>query len=259
MHYTMAISLDENEKSGKPGNILNFDVPVKNWGNVEDTYDISVEDDKGWDISSSPESIAIPAGEEGIVTISVTVPSEACPGDSTSFHVQVVSLGDPSVVKQIGGTAIATAIYDFSITVHPKLGQGSPGSEVTFSLELRNLGTAPDIFDLEVENAVSWDVEVDPSSLSLENGETGKVAVKVRIPDDALIGQLKRITISYLHGDPMVSAESSISVEVVTPFWERPDVGFLVGLIIGAFVGATLIGSIIFRRVPIIRGRSRKS
>ena len=274
-HHDVEVSLDENEKSGKPRDIINFDATVMNLGNVEDTYDISVEDDGGWNISFSPESIAIPSGgaSTGTVTISVAVPSEAYPGDSTSFRVQAASRGDPNLVAQVEGTAAATA-YDFNITAHPELGQGSSGSEVTFSLELKNLGTVPDTFDLEIENAMDWDIEVDlvrndgstihdvdfPNSISLENGKTGKVAVRVRIPEDALIGQTKGITIQAVsRGDPRVSAESSISVVVVTPFWERPDGGFLIGLSIGTLVCATLIGSIILRRAQIIRRRSRKS
>lgn len=258
-HYDVAVSLDGYEKSGKPEDILTFEATVRNCGNVEDTYDISAEGGEEWGLSLSPGTITIPPGAVGTSTISVTVPSEACPGDYTSFEIQATSHGNPSLVVQVGGTAIATAIYDFSITAHSELEQGSPGSEVTILLELRNLGTAPDTFDLEVKSAVGWDVEVDPSSLSLENGETGKVAVRVRVPEDALIGQMGRMTIQAVsRGDPRVSTESSISVQAVTPFWERPDVRFLVGLIIGALVGATLIGSIILRRAPIIR-RSRKS
>lgn len=260
-HHDVVVSLDENEKSGKPRDIINFDAVVRNLGNVEDTYDISIEDDGGWDISFSPESIAIPPGETGTgtVTISVAVPSEAYPGDSTSFRIQAASRGDSSLVGQVEGTAVATPIFDLDITAHSELRQGSPGSEVTLSLELRNLGTAPDTFDLEIENAMGWDVEVDPGSISLENGETGKVVVKVGVPEDALIGQMKRMTIQAVsREDPGVSAESSISVEVVPPFWERPDIRFLVGLIIGALMGVTLTGSIIFRIAPVIR-RSRKS
>ena len=248
-HYDAEISLDENEKKGKPGETLTFQAALRNSGNIEDTYDIKADGGEAWNLSLPAESITVPAEEVGSFNISVTVPLDALPGDYTSFRIQAASRGNQNLTTNVNGTAIATAIYRFNITADPELRHASPGSEVTFSLELGNLGTAPDIFDLEVENAVSWDVEVDPSSLSLENGETGKVAVKVRIPENALIGQTNRITIQAIsHGDPRVSAESSISVEVVTPFWERPDVRFLVGLIIGAFVGATLIGSIIFRR-----------
>lgn len=258
-HYDVAVSLDENEKSGKLGDSINFDAVVRNWGNVEDTYDISAEGGEEWSLSLSAESITVSPRKTGTITISVTVPSEARPGDSVSFRVQAVSRGDPNLVEQVEGAAVATVIYDFSIMAHSELEQGSPGSEVTFPLELRKLGTTPDTFDLEIKNTVDWDVEVDPSSLSLENGEAGKVVVRVRVPEDALIGQVNRMTIQAVsRGDPGVSAESSISVEVVTPFWERPDVRFLVGLIIGVLVGATLIGSIILRKTPIIRKRSRK-
>jgi len=261
-HYDVAVSLDKNEKSGKRRDIINFDAIVMNLGNAKDTYDISVEDDGGWDISFSPESIAIPSGEAstGTVTISVAVPSEAYQGDFTSFRIQAASRGNPSLVGQAWGTAVATHTFNLALTAYSELKQDSPGSEVTFSLELKNLGTAPDTFDLKIENAMGWNVEIDPSSISLENGKTGRVVVKVGVPEDVLIGQMKRMTIQAIsREDPGVSADSSISVKVVPPFWEQLDIRFLAGLIIGALVGATLTSSIVLRRAPIIRRKSRKS
>lgn len=255
----VAVSLGQNEKSGKPGGNLTFEAVVRNLGTINDTYGITVEDGEKWSLSLSAESIILSPGAVGPIMVSVTVPFEARPGDSVSFKVQVASRGNPSLVRQVEGVAIATAVYNFSVTAPPELRQGSPGSEVTFSLELTNFGTAPDTFYLTVENALSWDVEVDPSNISLENGRTGQVTVIVRIPQDAFIGQLNMMTIHAVsYGDPNILAESSMSVKVVTLFWERPDVTFLFGLLIGAFVGATLMGSMILRKSPIIYGRRWK-
>jgi hypothetical protein len=258
--YGVEVSLDENEKKGKPGEILNFQAAIRNLGNIEDTYDIQAEGGEGWNLSLPAESLTVPAEEVGSFNISVTVPLDALPGDYTSFRIQAASRGNQNLTTNVNGTAIATATYRFNITADPELRQASPGSEAIFSLELKNLGTAPDTIGLEVENLIGWDIKVDPSSISVEIGETGKATVRVRVPEDALIGQANTITIRAVSGgDPTVSANSSISIEVVTPFWDIPDVRFLVGLSIGVLVGATLISTIILRRAKTNRKENRRS
>ena len=154
------------------------------------------------------------------------------------------------MTTNVNGIAIATAIYRFNITSDPEVRQASPGSEAIFSLELKNLGTAPDNMSLEAENLIGWNIKVDPSNISLEIGETGKATVRVSVPEDALIGQTNTITIHAVSsGDPTVSATSSISIEVVTPFWDMPDVRFLIGVFVGVLVATTLTSTIILRRM----------
>ena len=258
--YGVEVSLDENEKKGKPGEILNFQAAIRNLGNIEDTYDIHANGGEGWNLSLPAESLTVPAEEVGSFNISVTVPLDALPGDYTSFRIQAASRGNQNLTKNVNGTAIATAIYRFNITADPELRQASPGSEAIFSLEIKNLGTAPDTIGLEAENLIGWDIEVDPSNISLEIGETGKATVRVRVPEDALIGQTSALKLHVVStGDPTVSANSSISIEVVTPFWDIPDVRFIVGLSIGVLLGATLISTLIIRRAQINRKESRRS
>jgi uncharacterized membrane protein len=258
--YGVEVSLDENEKKGKPGEILNFQAAIRNLGNIEDTYDIQANGGEAWNLSLPAESIAVPAEEVGSFNISVTVPLDALPGDYTSFRIQAASRGNQNLTTNVNGTAIATAIYRFNITADPELRQASPSSEAIFSLEIKNLGTAPDTIGLEAENLIGWDIKVEPSNISLEIGETGKTTVRMRVPEDALIGQTNTITIHAVSsGDPTVSANSSISIEIVTPFWDIPDVRFIVGLSIGVLVGATLISTIILRRAKINRKENRRS
>jgi hypothetical protein len=258
--YDVEVSLDENEKKGKPGEILNFQASIRNLGSIEDTYDIHANGGEGWNLSLPAESLTVPAEEVGSFNISVTVPLDALPGDYTSFRIQAASRGNQTLTTNVNGTAIATAIYRFNITADPEVRQVSPGSDAIFSLELKNFGTAPDTISLEAENLIGWDIEVDPSNISLEIGETGKATVRVRVPEAALIGQTSAIKLHVVStGDPTVSANSSISIEVVTPFWDIPDVRFIVGLSIGVLLGATLISTLILRRAQIIRKESRRS
>lgn len=258
--YGVEVTLDENEKKGKPGEILNFQAAIRNLGNIKDTYDIQANGGEGWNLSLPAEYITVPAGEVGSFNISVTVPLDALLGDYASFRIQAASRGNQNLTTNVNGTAIATAIYRFSITADPEFRQASPGSEAIFSLEITNLGTANDTIIWAFENLNNWQIEVELTSHSLEIGETGKATVRVHVPENAFIGQTNTIKIIVVSsGDTTVLANSSISIEIVTPFWDIPYVRFIVGLSIGVLVGATLISTIILRRAQINRKENRRS
>ncbi len=248
-NYDLEITLDQDDKRGKQGEILNFQATINNLGNIADTYDIQAVAEGEWGLTLPIESITVPARETGSFNISIRVPFDARPGDYTSFSLKAVSQGNQSLIATVTGKAIATETYRFNITADPKLRQASPGSEATFSLEIKNLGTAPDTVVLAAEDSMGWNIKIEPSSISLEIGETAKTSMQVIVPEDALIGQTNTITINAVSSnDPEASATSLMSVKVVTPFWDLPDVRFIIGISIGILAGSTLITTLFLRR-----------
>jgi len=101
------VTISPSEDTGSPGETLTFTVTVKNTGKVEDSYDLTVSDDAGWGATLSENLLTIPAGENGIVVVSVTIPSDAINGDSTAITVTATSRGDPT--KSDVTTCTATA------------------------------------------------------------------------------------------------------------------------------------------------------
>jgi uncharacterized membrane protein len=101
------VSISPENQSGLPGDTLGFTVTVTNTGNVDDTYDLTVSNDHGWELQLDAPTVAILAGESTTVTVSVTVPSDASEGDSTMITVTATSRGDPT--KSDSATCTATA------------------------------------------------------------------------------------------------------------------------------------------------------
>ena len=95
------------EKTGLPGENLTFTVTVKNTGEAEDSYDLTVSDNAGWEAWLDENLLTILTGENTMVTVSVTVPSDAVDGDSTMISVTATSRGDPT--KSDSATCTATA------------------------------------------------------------------------------------------------------------------------------------------------------
>jgi len=100
------VTISPDEKTGLPGEDLTFTVTVKNTGEIEDSYDLTVIDDAGWGATLSENLLTIPVGENGAVFVSVTIPSDAVKDDFTIITVTATSRGDPT--KSSGAACYAT-------------------------------------------------------------------------------------------------------------------------------------------------------
>lgn len=90
---------------GLPGATISYHVTILNIGNVEDTYDLTVSDTDGWDLSISPASLALAPSQSGFATLSVTVPENATVGAKDNITVDATSQADPTVSASSSCTA----------------------------------------------------------------------------------------------------------------------------------------------------------
>ena len=250
--YGVQALLAINQKYGEPGETLDFQASLQNLGNTQDTYELSVQSAQTWNVSLSAESLTISPREEKTFSIFVTIPLDALPGDNASFEINATSKGNPKIFANVTFSAISNAIYKLTAIIDSELKKTVPSSEVTFSLSITNLGTANDTVQIEIEKTIDWEVEVITKSLQLQNGETRVATIKVSVPENAFIGQTNDISLRIISiGNPEVTSTSSFSIEVIPPFWEIPDVRFIIGLSLGFLVGASLTISIIKRRLNV--------
>jgi len=80
---------------------LTYIVTVTNLGTENDNYDLTLSDDAGWGPTLSDNLLEIPAGENGQMTLSVTIPENALPFVEDTMMVTVTSQAD-NRVKDVG-------------------------------------------------------------------------------------------------------------------------------------------------------------
>jgi hypothetical protein len=94
--WGVSISVLPSYQSGLPGGTLSYVVTVTNTGTLDDNFDLTVSDDADWGPSVSPTSLSVPAGENRLATLSITIPDNATPCTRDNITLTATSRSNPS-------------------------------------------------------------------------------------------------------------------------------------------------------------------
>jgi hypothetical protein len=88
------VLISPTSKSGKPGEVLDFSVTVKNTGTITDKFDLTASDTKGWSPTLSITSTTLVAGgQRSGIRLRIQIPGNAADGDSTTIVVTATGTG----------------------------------------------------------------------------------------------------------------------------------------------------------------------
>jgi len=199
LYYTVptplvSVSISPDNQDGEPGGTLTYTVTVTNNGDITDTYDLSASDTEVWGLSLSQDTVTLDSGENGSIILTVSIPGTAEMGTEDTVTVTATSQADPDV--RDWDTCIARASLRVLVSISPDEGTGSPGDTVTFTVTVRNAGTATDTFSLQATDTAGWSPTVSPSTLTLNAGASGTATVTVTIPSGADVGASTTITVT---------------------------------------------------------------
>ena len=188
----VSVSISPDYLSGLPGETLDYTVTVRNIGENVDTYELTVSDNENWSSTLSENPLEnIGPGENGTVTLSVTVPENAIGCTEDNILVVAVSQTDNTVTGS--DTCIAHALSpkaEFSLATLYKVSLDAKlyienGSKLVVKFytygdayENESLfwsGTAPD-YVVKFENVPHPEnIGVKKARLDLTTGDTSNV------------------------------------------------------------------------------------
>jgi len=204
------VSISPSYQSGAPGATLSYTVTVKNKGNVSDTYSLTTADNAGWSRTISPSSLSLAAGASGTATLTVTIPSGA--ENCTRDNVRVIATGTGVSAEN---NCIAHAITEIirkgvNVSISPTYRSGAPGTTLTYTVTVKNIGNVEDNFSLEGIDNLGWHLELDDDWLIIQPGENMMTNLRVTIPIDAAYCTEDNVTIivKLLH-EPAVENRAS--------------------------------------------------
>jgi len=176
------VSILPGYQTGLPGASLDYTVTVKNTGNATDNYILDASDDAGWDPTISENLLEnVGAGENRVITLSVTVPTNAigCTNDNIT-----VTAENPSVSAENTCVAHATIVRGVDVYISPPYGSAQPESDIIYTVTVANTGNFGDTYGLTPSDNASWPLNVTPGSLTVPPFENRTATLRVTVPSN---------------------------------------------------------------------------
>ena len=191
------VLIEPESQSGLIGENVVFTVTVKNTGDVDDNYDLTVSDNAGWGPTLSQDSLVVPKNENRKITLTVTVPENAPVYTKDKITVTATSQADLNVSDN--DSCIAHSIgRGVVVSIEPSEDEARPGENLIYTLTVRNTRDVSDTFDLTVsDNAIpSWGPTLSEDSLTIAAGASDTATLTVTIPGNAIGCTNDKITVT---------------------------------------------------------------
>ena len=178
--YNLQASSDTQEGIGFPGTEVSYSISLNNSGGIPDAYEISIASD--WPTMAGM-LLPIWPGNNGLLTVTVTIPMDVLPGETDTAQVTITSQGDPSKSVTV---SLTTGRYGELILEPAAMdGSGRLGEAITYPITLRNATGQMDTFSLEL-GYHDWATTLSVEQIGpLPDGGEQTFTVVVNVPEDA--------------------------------------------------------------------------
>lgn len=181
-----------------PGDLAIHVFAVTNPGPSAVELALSADVPPGWEHLPLPPSLALAAGAEETLFLTVLVPRTAGAGTYPVRLRAQDATGD--AVAEVEASIRVLAVTGVTLGVPPE-GEGQPGDRVSYEFTVLNRGNVLDRFSVDATSSHGWAVEVAPAELALRPRETGRVHLTLFIPAGAEPGRdLLHVTIRSAEG-----------------------------------------------------------
>ena len=170
----------------------------------------SIYSDVPW-LSAEPAAGGIPADSDEALAVTFDA-SNLAPDE---YHADlVIATNDPGafLLRVPVRLTVVEAGYGVSLTPGTTSSVGYPGTTLTYTLQVENIGNIADAYQVAISGN-TWLAEADPEIVGpLEPGNAAPLVVSVTIPGDAGDGEFDEATVTVTsQGDPTLSASATLT------------------------------------------------
>ena len=201
----VSVSISPSVKNDLPAQTLSYTVTVKNIGDLDDRYALTISDNIGWAPTLSEGLLVVPAGENRQTTLSVTVPANALGGTKDMVAVTAASQENTDVSDNASCIARSNLVA-VEVSISPSSHSALPGAMFTYSVTVTNKGDFADNYNLTVSDDAGWGATLAQSLLIIPAGGNRTTTVLITVPSDAAGDESTGIAVTASsQADPNVS------------------------------------------------------
>ncbi|MEM8533439.1 MAG: NEW3 domain-containing protein, partial [Chloroflexota bacterium] len=204
-----------------PGVTVDFEHTLTNVGNIDGTFDLTVEGlPGGWTSSFTPTaSININEGVSTQITVQITPPDGTLAADY-DFVVRATAQGGTNATDTVVDTVQVNRKAALDL-VSDEANTEPPNTVVTTTHTLTNNGNFTDTVNLIASASEGWAVRPLPPVLDIPAGESDQIEVELTIPP----GQVKDlVNTTLVTATSAFSPSVEASVQITTTIAEAPGV-----------------------------------
>jgi uncharacterized membrane protein len=210
--YAVALTPNADTQSDDPGETVTYTLQVRNTGNAQDTFDMSVSGN-AWATTPAPTSVGpLAPGAMENVEVAVTIPADAQGGSTDMASVTVTSQGDGSKSASASLVTVARYVFGVRVAALTDAQSGEVGTAVTYTLRVTNTSNTAEVFDVATSGV--WTTAVASTVGPLGVGASADLIVTMDVPVDANDGDTDVLTVTIAsQGDPTQSDGVALTTE----------------------------------------------
>jgi uncharacterized membrane protein/subtilisin family serine protease len=216
--YDVALTATKTEVTADPGELVTFDLTLKNGGNVPDEFSLDMTDPPpGWQSGFVKDVHSVKEGDTTKVVLDVLVPLNATAGEQATFLATAVSSGNGTKVSSIRVNVEVNQVYSMEVAAVSGEQMMLPGEDRTLTLMLRNTGNGEDTFTLSLPEELSggWWVQLTQPIVNVPLRSETNVEVVLTSPVPALAGTSVEFKMAVSSSMPGLSKNVSFSAVIV--------------------------------------------
>ncbi|MCB8983600.1 MAG: carboxypeptidase regulatory-like domain-containing protein [Ardenticatenaceae bacterium] len=173
---------DDAATQDDPGASVVYELHISNTGNSTDTFTIAADSSAGW-LATAFEPVTVSAGTMTVLPVYFDIPADAPAAAADVTTLTAASSLSSAVSNTIVFTTTANQVA--ALTLADAAPQAAaPGTAVTYTHLLQNLGNGVDTFVLTAVSDQEWLITT-PANPTLNPGETITITLVVQVPAGA--------------------------------------------------------------------------
>ena len=185
------IECDENEKSGKPSEIVNYVLNLTNNGNGEETFllELSGENIDLCDLSDT--YISLNSNNYTDIYLDVLIPNNAKAWEKADITISVLSLDRTQKYSSMNILTNVSQIFDLKIETENKEIFVESGTDFEFDVNIENLGNGVDNITLSISGIpTNWEIDLPTINTLIDSESSFTKSIKLSIPETALASEM---------------------------------------------------------------------